>query len=214
MTRIKICGIREEADALAAAGAGADFIGLVFAPSPRRITLDRAQRIALSLKKSHDVQVVGVFANIPAYVVNRIAEFCHLDWVQLSGDESWEYCAGINRPIIKGVRIVERQKVSAELAGGAKLLKQIHVFLLDSQVKGKFGGTGTTFDWSLARPVAEKFPVIMAGGLTPENVAEAIDIVAPWGVDVSSGVETGGVKDVAKIKAFIEAVRSVDDKRS
>ncbi len=214
MTRIKICGIREETHALAAAEAGADFIGLVFAPSPRRVTLDQAERIASVVKKGHDVQVAGVFVDIPDYVVNRIVEFCHLDWVQLSGNESWEYCARITRPIIKAVQLGGSPDIGADLGGGARVLKQIHVFLLDSRVNGKFGGTGTTFDWSLARPVAEKFPVVMAGGLTPENVAGAIDIVAPWGVDVSSGVETGGVKDMAKIKAFIEAVRRVDDKRS
>ncbi len=211
MTRIKICGIREETHALAAAEAGADFIGLVFAPSPRRVTLDQAERIAAAVKEGHDVQVAGVFVDIPDYVVNRIVEFCHLDWVQLSGNESWEYCTRIARPVIKAVRLGGQPDIGAELSSGARVLKQIHIFLLDSRVNGKFGGTGTTFDWSLSRPVAEKFPVIMAGGLTPENVAQAIEIVAPWGVDVSSGVEVGGVKDMVKIRALFEAVRRADD---
>jgi phosphoribosylanthranilate isomerase len=93
------------------------------------------------------------------------------------------------------------------------LSSQKHLYLLDSQVEGRYGGTGTTFDWSLARQAAEQFPVIIAGGLTPENVAQVIKSTAPWGVDVSSGVETGGIKDIAKIRAFIEAVRKADDSK-
>ncbi len=216
MTHVKICGIGEEIHALAAAEAGADFIGLVFARSSRRVTPTQAEKIAAAVRKSgHSAQIVGVFANIPAYLVDRIAIFCHLDWVQLSGDESWEYCTRIVQPIIKAVRVHERQRpdrICVDLAAGAKVLKQKqYMYLLDTQVKGKHGGTGITFDWSLAKPVAEQFPVIIAGGLTPENVAQAIEIVAPWGVDVSSGVETNGAKDIAKIKAFIEAVRRADD---
>lgn len=210
MTRIKICGIREELHALAAAEAGADFIGLVFAPSPRRVTIEQAKKIASAVKEAHKMQVVGVFVNIPDYVVNRIAGHCHLDWVQLSGDESWEYCAGIDRPVIKVVRVDGQRDAFIEIANGAKLLRQKYMFLLDSQVKDKYGGTGKTIDWTLAREVAARFPVILAGGLTPENVTEAVKMVKPWGVDVSSGVETDGVKDIAKIKAFIGAVRRAD----
>ena len=214
MTRIKICGLREEAHALATVEAGADFIGLVFAPSRRQVTLAQAEKIASTVKKSGSAtEVVGVFVNMPAPTVNKIADFCNLDWVQLSGDESWKYCREIARPIIKAIRIDKRQQISANLAAGSKnLSKQKHIYLLDSRVKGKYGGTGTTFNWNLARQVAEQFPIIIAGGLTPENVARAIKTAAPWGVDVSSGVETGSVKDIAKIKAFIEAVRRFDAK--
>ncbi len=218
MTRIKICGIRDKAHALAAVEAGADLIGLVFAPSPRQVTPAQAGEIVSAVKKCSEATViVGVFVNMPASEVNRIASSCHLDWVQLSGDESWEYCHQITKPLIKAVRIKPGQRpeeISEDLATGARVLSsQRYVYLLDSQVKGKYGGTGKTFDWSLARPAAEQFPVIIAGGLTPENVAQAIEMVAPWGVDVASGVETGGVKDIAKIRAFIEAVRRADDNK-
>jgi len=147
--------------------------------------------------------------------VNRIASFCNLDWVQLSGDESWDYCAEITKPVIKVIRIGERQhpkRICADLAAGAKILKLKHLYLLDSEAKGKHGGSGMTFDWSLAGQAAKQFPVIIAGGLAPENIAEAIKTAAPWGVDVSSGVETGGSKDPAKIKSFIQAVRQADER--
>jgi len=217
MTHIKICGIKNKVHALAAAEAGADFIGLVFAQSRRQVTPDEACEIVNAIKKnSCPVKIVGVFVNTPASQVNACADLCHLDWIQLSGDETWEYCLKVNRPIIKAVRLGEQSSddICAELALGAKILStQVFVGLLDSEVKGKYGGTGIAFDWSLAKLVAMRFPVIMAGGLTPENVAEAIQIVAPWGVDVSSGVEVEGVKDAAKIRAFIEAVRKTDASR-
>lgn len=218
MTQVKICGIRGKAHALAAAEAGADFIGLVFAPSQRRVTLTQALEIVSAVKKGANmVQVVGVFVNAPASEVNEVADSCCLDWIQLSGNESWEYCRQIKKPIIKAVRVSKGQhpqKISIALDIGTKVLNnQRYIYLLDSQVKGKYGGTGVTFDWSQARPVAERFPVIIAGGLTPENVARVIEMVAPWGVDASSGVEVGGVKDIIKIRAFIEAVRRADDSK-
>jgi len=231
MTKIKICGIREKAHALAAIDAGADFIGLVFAPSQRQVTPAEAFEITSVVKKSSDTtEVVGVFVNTPPSKVNKIADFYALDWVQLSGDESWEYCYDINKPIIKAIRINQQppEEIYAELAAGARILSphpsphspkltadssQHFIPLLDSQVEGKYGGTGMTFDWRLAQQIAERFPVIIAGGLAPDNVAQAIEIVAPWGVDVSSGVEVGGIKNVAKIRAFIEAVRKVDENR-
>ncbi len=234
MTRVKICGIRDKACALAAVEAGADFIGLVFAPSQRQVTPAKAVEIASAVKKSSNTtrpspdkrgrwegplssaQVVGVFVNVPSSEVNEIADFCALDWVQLSGDESWEYCREIARPIIKAIRVGQQspEEIYAELAAGSKLLPtQRFITLLDSQVEGKYGGTGATFNWELAQQVAERFPVIIAGGLDAENVAQAIETVAPWGVDVSSGVEVGGAKDIGKIRAFLEAVRKADEKR-
>jgi len=217
MTRVKICGIREEAHALAAAEAGTDFIGLVFARSQRQVTPAQAKKIATAVKKSGNAtELVGVFVNMPITKINQIADFCNLDWIQLSGDEPWQYCAELARPIIKAVRVSKHQhpdNICTKLAIGERVLStKKHIYLLDSQIKGRYGGTGMTFDWSLAQQAAEQFPVIIAGGLTPDNVAQAIKIASPWGVDISSGVETGGAKDIAKIMALIEAVRRADGK--
>ena len=212
MTRVKICGIRDKNHALAAVEAGADFIGLVFAPSKRQVTPTQACDIVSAVKKSSDAtKVVGVFVNAPASQVNEIADFCALDCVQLSGDESWEYCREIVEPIIKAIRIGQQslEEICAELSAGGELLPaQRFITLLDSQVEGKYGGTGESFNWNLAQQIAEKFPVIIAGGLDPKNVASLIEIVRPWGVDVSTGVESNGLKDVSKIRAFVKAVRS------
>jgi len=217
MTRVKICGIREEVHALAAIKAGADFIGFIFAPTRRQVSPAKAREMVDAVKKSSSaIKTVGVFVDTPASEVNRVADFCGLDWVQLSGNEPWEYCHQIARPIIKAIRIGQqlREEINAELTVGLKTLSpQRFIILLDSQVEGKYGGTGITFNWRSAQQVAREFPVIIAGGLNPQNVAQAIEIAAPWGVDVSSGIETGGIKDVAKIKAFIEAVRRTDDNK-
>lgn len=216
MTKVKICGIREKEHALAAAEAGSHFIGMVFAPSPRRIEPEQAEEIA-NIIKGHGaaISLVGVFVNMPARQVNMVAGSYHLDWVQLSGDEPWDYCRFIAKPVIKAIGIKQGQsaeEILSELETGERILSsQQHLYLLDSRVEGKYGGTGTTLDWELVRKIAERFPIVLAGGLTPENVAQAIEEVAPWGVDVSSGVETNGVKDIAKIKAFIEAVRKADE---
>ena len=215
MTRVKICGISEEAHALAAAEAGADFIGLIFAPSPRQVTPVQAEKIAAAVKRSgYAAEVVGVFVNAPATEVNKIADVCHLDRVQLSGDETWEYCREIEKPLIKAARVGGQspEEIGDFLASGKQVLaRQKHLFLLDSRMKGRYGGTGKTFDWSLARRIAELFPVIIAGGLTPENVARVVKIARPWGVDTASGVEVDGKKHAARIRAFIKAVRRADD---
>ncbi len=215
MTRVKICGITETAHALATAEAGADFIGLVFATSRRQVTLERAKGIAQAVKDlKKPPLVVGVFVNTAANEVNRIADYCGLDWVQLSGDEPWEGLGDVERPFIKAIRVsreVNAEEIIATMSIGYELLGKELICLLDSHVEGSYGGTGQTFDWRLARQVSQRFPVIVAGGLSAENVGEAIKTVRPWGVDVSSGVETGGLKDVAKIKAFIEAVRRTDE---
>jgi len=217
MTRVKICGISEKVHALAAIKAGADFIGFIFAPTRHQVSPAKAREIVNAVKKSSSaIKTVGVFVDTPASEVNRVADFCGLDWVQLSGNEPWEYCRQIARPIIKAIRIGQqlREEINTELTAGLKILSpQRFIILLDSQVEGKYGGTGITFNWRLAQQVVREFPVIIAGGLNPQNVAQAIEIAAPWGVDVSSGIETGGIKDVARIKAFIEAVRRTDDNK-
>jgi phosphoribosylanthranilate isomerase len=215
MTIIKVCGIKSEEHALAAAGAGADFIGLVFAWSHRRVSPAQAQRIVAALKGSHAAAAaVGVFVNAHVGDVLRIADSCRLDWVQLSGDEPWEYCRELARPVIKVVRIAsdERPEHYVEnLANGDSVLKgQKHIFLLDAAAPNSYGGSGMVFDWQLAAPLAGRFPVMVAGGLTPQNVTEAIRTIRPWGVDVSSGVETGKVKDMEKVKKFVKAVREAD----
>jgi len=215
MTRVKICGITQTSHALAAAEAGADFVGLVFAPSRRQVTVEGANGIAQAVKDLEKPPlVVGVFVNTSANEVNRIADYCGLDWVQLSGDEPWECLVDVERPLIKAIRVsmgVNVQEIIANMSTAYKLLVKDFITLLDSHAKGSYGGTGQTFDWVLARQVSQRFPVIVAGGLSPQNVGQAISVARPWGVDVSSGVETGGAKDVSKIKAFIEAVRKADE---
>ena len=217
MTRVKICGITERAHALAVAEAGADFLGLVFAPGKRQLAPEEARRIAEAVRKANNaIEIVGVFVNTPSSEVNQTAAFCRLDLIQLSGDESWEYCREITLPIIKAFRVSRQrpEEICAELSAGARTLSpKRFIALLDSQVKGRYGGTGMRFNWRIAQQVALRFPTIIAGGLEPDNVAEAIKTVAPWGVDVSSGVEVRGVKDVAKIRAFIEAARRADENK-
>ncbi len=215
MTRVKICGITEVSYARAAIDAGADLIGVVLAPSPRQVTYGKAREI-VAFARDNGVPVVGVFVNMPAAEVNVIADFCGLDRVQLSGDETWEYCQQIEKPVIKAVH-VPRQWGEVELInylenGKRQSAASPLIYLLDTLVEHKYGGTGEVFDWAIARRAAEKFPLVIAGGLSPENVGQVVALLNPWGVDVSSGVETGGVKDVNKIKAFIQAVKRQNKK--
>jgi phosphoribosylanthranilate isomerase len=201
MTRVKICGVRTVEAAAAVAEAGADAVGFVFYPhSPRFVEPEQAARLARVLPPF--VLRVGVFVNAPVETVRRVADQVGLDLVQLHGDEPPEVCARMPRRVIKALRVdgpeaVERAR---EYPGCA--------VLLDAYGPGQYGGTGRRFDWSLARGLGR--PVVLSGGLTPENVADAIRQARPYAVDVSSGVETDGEKDPRKVAAFVRAVRQVD----
>jgi phosphoribosylanthranilate isomerase len=202
-TRAKICGIRETEHALCAAEAGADAIGLVFhAPSLRAVTPAAAARICAALPPF--VTTVGLFVNAPAESVRAVLAEVPLDLLQFHGDETPAQCEGFGRPWIRAVRVgpgTDLLKCAVEFAGARALL-------LDAAVAGEFGGTGATFDWALVpRPFPK--PVVLSGGLTPENVGAAIARVRPWAVDVSSGVEVSrGVKDCSRIEAFLRSVRN------
>jgi phosphoribosylanthranilate isomerase len=217
VTKIKICGLSEMQHALAAAEAGADFLGLVFALSRRQVSIEKALPIAKEIHAlSPQPIVVGVFVNSTAEEVNRTADRCNLDWVQLSGDETWDYCQQIERPIIKTIHISSTktiEEIISEIAMGYRLLtRQDFVCLIDSKVGEAYGGTGQAFDWKLAKEISARFSVIIAGGLTPTNVSRLVEEVQPWGVDVSSGVETNGQKDIAKIRTFVQVARAASNK--
>jgi phosphoribosylanthranilate isomerase len=225
MTLVKICGVTDPSHARAAAAFGADFVGMVFAPSRRQVTLGQAKSIAAALGKEPGKRIanadvatieaalagrrpllVGVFADQDADTINAIAEEVALDLVQLSGSEPWELNEHISRPVLKCMKVRAKEtapEVLRHYHGGA-------VLLLDPFVEGTYGGTGQTLDWRVAGEVARETPTVLAGGLTPENVAEAVRTVHPWCVDVSSGVETEGEKDTDKIRAFILAAKSVE----
>jgi phosphoribosylanthranilate isomerase len=211
LTRVKICGITEVSHARAAIEAGADLIGVVLALSPRQVTYDKAREIAAAVKK-YNLPAVGVFVNMPAATVNTVASSCQLDWVQLSGDETWEYCQQMEKPVIKAIHISpewDEKKLLARLESGQKELgSRSPIYLLDTWLEQKYGGTGQAFAWEIARRAVAEYPVIIAGGLHPGNAGQVVASLKPWGVDVSSGVESQGVKDVEKIKAFVQAVRS------
>jgi phosphoribosylanthranilate isomerase len=210
VTRIKICGLTQIEPALLAGQAGVDFIGLVFATSRRQVTPEKARELVQAVRGlATRPAVVGVFANAAAAEINSIADYCRLDLVQLSGHESWAYCQKIKKPIIKVIHVLPdtvAEEVLEEIEAGFRMLSGKEFFcLLDST----YGGSGQTFDWDVSVEVAARFPVMVAGGLNPTNVGQLLMAVRPWGVDVSSGVETDGQKDLAKIRAFIEAVRTV-----
>ncbi|HEY7123560.1 MAG TPA: bifunctional indole-3-glycerol-phosphate synthase TrpC/phosphoribosylanthranilate isomerase TrpF [Ktedonobacterales bacterium] len=210
--RVKICGVRTPEQALAAAEAGADYIGLIFyPPSSRLVTPEQAAEITQTLRNrrnsgKHAPKTVGVFVNEPSEKINALAQACSLDLAQLSGDESPEICRAIAIPVIKAVR----PRILDDLEHLAAYRPGVQAFLLDTPVSGMWGGTGAVGDWSLACELARRHPILLAGGLTPENVGAAIEAVQPWGVDVSSGVETNGSKDTAKIQAFLAAARSTE----
>ncbi len=203
VVRSKICGITRIEDALLAAEAGADAIGLVFyAKSPRAVDVPQARAIIAALPPF--VTTVGLFVNASRGELNAILEAVPLDLLQFHGDETADDCAGYHRPYIKALRVRPGEDVAARCAEFPRAAG----ILLDTFVAGVPGGTGETFDWSLV-PENPGCPIILAGGLTAENVGEAIRRVRPWAVDVSGGVEASkGIKDAAKVRAFVAAVRA------
>jgi phosphoribosylanthranilate isomerase len=242
VTLVKICGNRTPADVLAAAEAGADFVGMVFADSSRQIELDEAQAMVRALGRPLDEHefvmpppaqprvreevtdwfrhgsevmeaylevkrplTVGVFADQPIDEVNELAEEAGVDLVQLSGDETWEDCLLVTKQVIQVVHVSPLDSPSDPMEyvqpGFALAL------MLDAAHGPYRGGGGKAFDWEVARLVAGRIPMMLAGGLTPENVGEAIARVRPWAVDVASGTETEGRKDYDRVRAFVRAVR-------
>lgn len=203
-TRIKICGITNLEDAHAAAALGADALGFIFVPdTPRYIEPEDAKRIISDLPPF--IITVGVFADVLPEVILQTVETCGLNALQLHGSETPEYCSEINGPkLIKAFRIKDRNSLSSIPA------YRVSAYLLDTYVKGKKGGTGETFNWDLAAEAKKYGRIIVAGGLTPENAAQAIKHVRPYAVDVGSGVEASpGKKDHSKVKAFIENIRAL-----
>lgn len=201
--RSKICGITRVEDALAAVEAGADAIGLVFyAKSPRAVSVEQAQAIVAALPPF--VTSVGLFVDMPREALQALLAQVSIDLLQFHGNESALDCEGFARPYIKALRVRPGEDVAALMAPyvGARGI------LLDTFVEGVPGGTGAAFDWSLVPSEAGK-PIILAGGLTADNVAQAIAQVRPYAVDVSGGVEAAkGIKDAGKIRAFLQAVAS------
>lgn len=247
MTLVKICGNRTPADVIAAADAGADFVGIVFAESKRQVDVEEAQAMVRALGAPlaehelampppaqphareeiepwfrHGAEVVeayleakrpltvGVFADQPIDEVNELAEEAGVDLVQLSGDERWEDCLLVTRQVIQIVHVSPLDSPSDPFEG---VQPGFAIALGFDAAHGQYrGGSGRTFDWEVARLVADRIPIMLAGGLTSENVGEAITAVEPWIVDVSSGTETDGVKDHDRVRAFVNAVRRADER--
>jgi phosphoribosylanthranilate isomerase len=199
--RSKICGITRIEDALAAVEAGADAIGFVFyAKSPRAVSVQQARAIIAALPPF--ISTVGLFVNASRCELNETLDAVPLDMLQFHGDETPEQCDGYHRPFIKALRV----QAGDDIAASCRLYSRASGILLDTYVAGVPGGTGETFDWALIPSSLEK-PIILAGGLTSANVAQAITQVRPYAVDVSGGVEKSkGIKDHDKIRAFMSAV--------
>ena len=219
---VKICGVRDVDAAEVAADSGADMIGMIFADARRKIDIEAARGIRDLLGKRVTIfestadalasaridagrpLLVGVFARQRAEEIISLLDVVDLDIVQLSGGEDPAFAARIPRPVIRAVHVGPESMPRTLLAEASK--KPATVTLLDAYSR-QGGGTGVTFDWVKARFISDARPIMLAGGLSPQNVGEAVEVVRPWAVDVSSGVETGGAKDHAKIRAFVATVK-------
>ncbi len=201
--RVKICGVVTSEIAASAAEAGADAIGLVLAPGRRQVTPAQAREIIAALPPF--VAPVGVFVNTPSGEVEELARELHLTAVQLHGDEPPEACLLLRR---SGLKVIKAVHVADRLDRDLLVrYRAASALLLDTKIDGLAGGTGRTFPWRVAEGLSSHFRIVVAGGLDPSNVRHALDILHPYGVDVTSGVETDGRKDLEKVRAFIEQVR-------
>lgn len=228
MTRVKICGLTNAADAKVAIEAGADLVGFIFyKPSPRYVSPEVVRSIVLEQKvaQSQTTVFVGVFVDEPAESIRDILEFCDLDAAQLHGDEPPEMLAQLGQKAYKALRpqsaedarlAIDKYQMPVRATGengvglstAGERASGLPDFLLDAYHPTLYGGTGRVTDWTMAADISRQHAILLAGSLAPENVAEAIDVVRPWGVDVSSGVEAGkGRKDHKKIRAFIRNVK-------
>ena len=202
MVQIKICGITNIEDAMAVADSGADALGFVFHPaSPRYVTPGRAREIIAVLPPA--VCTVGVFVNLAAVEVLQIAELCGLDFIQLHGSETREYCRSFPRE-----RLIKALSFRSEDEFAIMADYPVRAFLVDAHDPVRFGGTGKTCDWNVAHKAAARHPLVLAGGLGTKNILAALEAVRPLAVDLSSGVESApGKKDHEKIRSVISAVK-------
>lgn len=205
MTKIKICGIKTLKDALAAIDAGADLIGFNFYPkSPRHIDVGNCRDIMSVMRRFGHITCVGVFVNASVESIHATMDTCGLGLAQLHGDETQEMLQVLDGSAFKAFR-----GVPTDVNGFTR--NKAPALLVDASVKGVYGGSGVTADWFAAAELAKRYPLLLAGGLTPENVADAVREVKPWGVDVASGVESApGEKDANKMSAFVKAVRQIE----
>ncbi|MBI2332031.1 MAG: phosphoribosylanthranilate isomerase [Chloroflexi bacterium] len=223
MTKIKICGIKTLNDAFAAIDSGADYLGFNFYPkSVRFIEKSACAEITSVLKREHPhIKLVGVFVNSPVDEIKDILQTCSLDLAQLHGDETPEMLASFNGKAFKAIRLSSSESAETSVYPfcEASVDTSVHPFqsveypimLIDAAVKGVYGGSGVTADWTAAAELAKKYPLLLAGGLTPENVADAVRQVQPWGVDVASGIESApGEKDAGKMVKFVKEVKRVE----
>ena len=215
MTILKICGLKQLSHLFIASDAGADFLGFVFVPGVRRqLDIEWAKDVIKKYRTSRSSggpKLVGLFADQTVEDVNYIIDHCGLDKAQLCGDEPVEYWSEIHKPIMKQIKVDERGKREDVIERLSSQVEEVvskgHICILDKYKEGSHGGTGSTFDWTIAAEIANRFSFIIAGGLNPTNVSKAIATVTPWGVDVSSGVEENCVKDANKIWDFAKQVK-------
>ena len=214
MTQVKICGITNTVDALVAAEAKADLLGFVFYPlSPRYVNPTQARQITAAVRNASDfVRLVGVFVDENPGTVRELMSCCDLDYAQLHGTEPPEIIATL---MDQGVKVIKGFRVRDVTSLTELERYRATAYLLDTYVLAQPGGTGKTFDWRLAAKVKEHGPLLLAGGLTPDNVVESIHTADPWGVDVSTGVESApGRKDHDRLRRFISAVKDIHTEES